>query len=147
MPKFVVRITRELSLEGDRKREGLTLLHTEKFDKCGAMLLWSQDWYKTTGANRTEYVERKRTVRPKEYAAEDWKVDLNWARTQPYNDPKYREAAIVETWEDTVTDPYRHSLVERRCGLENSIICMEVFRDAPDGIEVLQHWLEVVQDA
>ena len=144
MTKYIVRITQEWSYDADCRREGLELLHTETFDKCGAMLLWSQNWYKTTGAYRRSYVERKREVRLKEYAAEEWKFDLNWTRTQPFDDPKYRENVIVEGWMNIVTEPWRHLIAETRCGLEDSVLCMEVFYPKSRPVRVVQHWLEVV---
>ena len=110
-------------------------------------MLWSQGWYKTTGARRTEFVERGRKRQPKAYAAAEYKYNLNWDRLDDFS--RFTEAKFIEDYRAITTDwhsVFNLSAEEKAIGLpEGLLMGVEIFRDGKDGVEVLTHFMRIVE--
>lgn len=88
--EFVMTVTRQTCdpMQYPIRQEDCEVTLVEKRGTQGAALLWIKQWFKTTGANRTEQKRGKgRTVFPEEYAHAEIMTQL-----PVYGNEDYREA-------------------------------------------------------
>lgn len=68
-------------------------IHTESFDKFGNLVLFSQNWFKASGANRSTQIRRahgktgsRRIIFPKEYVSDEIHIYLNQHRSGDFRE-------------------------------------------------------------
>lgn len=92
--KYKLKVKKELSIDGDRKREFIEEKVLGTYSSFGDMLNNAQAWFKSTGAVRTDYRDENGKVHhPKRYATPQIHVDLNWFKDDDYS--QYTEKTFV----------------------------------------------------